>query len=78
MRFYYVYILASRSRVLYIGVTNDLGKRLADHRSFVNLTSFTARYKVTRLVHVEQFTEIAQAIAREKELKRGDARRRCD
>ena len=69
MHLYYVYILASRARALYIGVTNDLEKRLAYHRSFVNVASFTARYKVTRLVHVEEFTEITQAIAREKELK---------
>jgi len=69
VKLYYVYILASFRRVLYIGVTGNLEKRLAYHRSLENPTSFTARYGVTRLVHVEEFTDVNQAIAREKELK---------
>ena len=69
MKLYYVYILASLRRVLYIGITGDLGKRLAYHRMLVNPNAFTARYGITRLVHFEQFTEVDQAIAREKELK---------
>ncbi len=65
---YFVYILASRSRTLYIGVTNDLRSRLAQHRERVP-GSFTARYNIERLVHVERFQYIQNAIAREKELK---------
>ena len=68
-RRYYVYILASLRRVLYIGVTGNLDTRLAYHKALANPDSFTARYGITRLVHVEEFTEITQAIAREKELK---------
>ncbi len=68
-RLYYVYILASLRRVLYIGVTGNLDARIAYHRTLANPDSFTARYGVTRLVHVEDFTEVSQAIAREKELK---------
>ncbi len=68
MRTFYVYILASRSRVLYIGVTNDLGRRLAEHRSG-STPGFTSRYSVTRLVLLEDYPDPAAAIAREKQLK---------
>ena len=57
MRYYYVYILASIQRVLYIGVTNDLETRLASHRSKQYPRSFTATYNVNRLVYVEDYTE---------------------
>ncbi len=69
MKIYYVYILASRSRVLYIGITADLGKRLAWHRSGVNRSSFVRKYKVIHLMYWEEFTDVKQAIAREKQLK---------
>jgi len=66
----YVYILASeRNGTLYIGVTNDLVRRVFEHRE--NATEgFTQRYGVKRLVHYEQFDNIAAAIQREKTLKR--------
>ena len=67
MRTYYVYIMASRSRVLYVGVTNNLARRVNEHRSLV--AGFTSRYRVTRLVYFEEFTDIRDAIAREKEIK---------
>ena len=69
MRTYYVYILASVSRVLYIGVTSNLRLRIAHHKQKTG-TGFTARYNVTRLVYVEQTTDALAAIAREKQLKR--------
>ena len=65
---YFVYILASRSRTLYIGVTNNLRKRVLEHREQTPGT-FTARYKIIRLVYCEQFQYINNAIGREKELK---------
>ena len=68
-RLYYVYILASRTRVLYIGIARDLERRMNEHRSFENAKSFVATYKVTRLVYVEEYTDVRQAIAREKQLK---------
>jgi putative endonuclease len=66
---YYVYILASRiGGTLYIGVTNDLIRRVFEHKSkFVR--GFTKRYDVVRLVYYEQFDDIEQAILREKRLK---------
>jgi putative endonuclease len=69
MRLYYVYIMASLQRALYIGITSDLGKRVGEHKTLVYPNSFTGRYNITRLVHVEEFSEVEQAIAREKELK---------
>jgi len=69
MHLYYVYILASRSRVLYIGITRDVDARLSQHRSGLHPRSFVSQYKVTRLVYCEEFTDVRQAIAREKQLK---------
>ena len=66
---YYVYIMASCSRVLYTGVTNDLTRRVNEHKRGLN-AGFTRRYRVTRLVYFEEFADIRDAIAREKELKR--------
>ena len=65
---YYIYIMASRSRVLYTGVTNDLARRVNEHKQGL-ITGFTSRYRVSRLVHFEEFADIRDAIAREKEIK---------
>jgi putative endonuclease len=75
-RSYYIYILASRiGGTLYIGVTNDLIRRVAKHKSRI-AESFTKRYDVTRLVYFEIFDQIDQAIHREKLLKNGPVRGR--
>ncbi|HEU4828520.1 MAG TPA: GIY-YIG nuclease family protein, partial [Gemmatimonadales bacterium] len=66
-----VYILTTRRRtVLYTGVTNDIGRRINEHRMGLR-PSFTRRYNVTRLVHVEWFRDARTAIAREKQIKGG-------
>ena len=65
---YFVYIIASRSRTLYIGVTNDLIHRLRQHRHG-KADSFTARYRIHRLVYFERFQWVDKAIARDKLLK---------
>jgi putative endonuclease len=67
-RHYFVYILSSRSRTLYIGVTNNLSRRVQKHREGA-ADSFTRRYCIHRLVYVERFQYIDNAIAREKFLK---------
>jgi len=65
----FVYILASRPHgTLYIGVTNDLPRRVSEHRQGL-VPGFTRRYRVHRLVHWEAFGDIREAIAREKQLK---------
>ena len=65
---YWVYILSSRSRNLYIGVTNNLKHRTTAHRKEIEGTH-TAHYSIHRLVHFEYFQYIDKAIAREKQLK---------
>ncbi len=65
---YYVYIIASISKVLYIGVTNDLARRLLQHRLGTN-DGFTKKYNCKKLVYYEYYTDIKDAIRREKELK---------
>jgi len=67
VRTYHVYILASRSRRLYIGVTNNLVRRLWMHRD--GQVHTTAKYCIRRLVYVETTDDIRSAIAREKQLK---------
>ena len=67
---YFVYMLASRRYgTLYIGVTNDLGRRVSEHKTKV-IKGFTARYGVEKLVWAEPFDEIVDAIAYEKRIKR--------
>ena len=67
-RAYHVYIMSSPSRTLYTGVTNNLERRVFEHKE-QKPGSFTARYKVTSLVYYEEFGEINDAIAREKQIK---------
>jgi putative endonuclease len=66
---YYVYILASKSRVLYVGVTGFLMSRVMQHKTG-EVDSFTQRYKVNRLVYFETFQYVNNAIARETEIKK--------
>ena len=69
-RHFYVYILASKvGGTLYIGVTNDLVRRVAEHRLKV-MQGFTEKYDVVRLVYFEQFDDPEDAIRREKRLKK--------
>jgi putative endonuclease len=65
---YFVYILASKSRVLYIGITRHLAVRIAQHKAGT-FGSFTTRYKTYRLVYFERFFSPHTAISREKQLK---------
>jgi putative endonuclease len=67
---YFVYILASqRNGTLYVGVTNNLVRRIYEHREKL-IEGFTSQYKVTRLVWFDQTESIEEAIAHEKRLKR--------
>ncbi len=66
---YYVYILATdNNRVLYVGVTNNLERRLYEHQHQL-VDGFTKRYNVHKLVYFEESTDVNAAIAREKQLK---------
>ena len=67
---YHVYIMANaRFTTLYVGVTNDLTRRVFEHRRRTDPRSFTARYNLTRLVYFEDTSDVEAAIAREKQLK---------
>jgi putative endonuclease len=69
-RYFYVYILASRiGGTLYIGITNDLVRRVGEHRLGL-LEGFTKKYEVHRLVYFEQFEDVENAIRREKRLNK--------
>lgn len=65
---YYVYIMTNRSRTLYIGVTNDLQRRVWQHKRKA-LDGFTKKYNISMLVHAEETSDIHAAIMREKQLK---------
>jgi putative endonuclease len=65
---YSVYILASHKRTLYVGVTSDLWRRLAQHRQG-DERAFTHRYQTRRLVHCESYDLVGDALRREKQLK---------
>lgn len=65
---YYVYIMANLARTLYVGVTNDLQRRVYDHKNG-SFEGFTKRYRLTRLVHYEETNSVLEAIAREKQIK---------
>ncbi len=66
---YYVYILTNVKRnVMYVGVTNDLGKRVAEHRAGTG-GAFTRQYRVHTLVYAEEHQQIEDAIVREKQIK---------
>ena len=67
---YYVYFLTNwDNKVLYIGVTNNLERRLYEHRNSI-ADGFTAKYKLYKLVYIEESSNAADAIAREKQLKK--------
>ena len=65
---YFVYIVASRSHVLYVGVTNNLRRRVRQHQ-LGTFEGFSARYACNRLVWFQQFQYVNKAIAREKQIK---------
>ena len=67
---YYVYILTNwNNKVMYIGVTNDLARRVYEHKNKM-VDGFTKKYNVSKLVYFEQTTDVYSAISREKQLKK--------
>ncbi len=67
-RHYYMYMMASLSRRLYVGVTNNLQRRTREHKE-ARIPGFTATYRIHRLVYFESFQYVRSAIAREKQVK---------
>ena len=75
---YYVYIMTNKhNTVLYTGVTNDLARRVSEHRQKL-LPGFTSRYNVMKLVYYEAFEDVNAAIAREKQIKSGSREKKCE
>ena len=65
---YYVYVMANRSKTLYVGVTNNLERRVFEHKHGM-MEGFTSRYKLTKLVYHETTQDAESAIKREKQIK---------
>lgn len=65
---YYVYIATNKSRTLYVGVTNNLERRMYEHRQKAN-PGFTSRYNINKLVYFEVTSDVHSAISREKQIK---------
>jgi|SRR5579871_4633069 len=72
---FWVYILSSKSRRIYTGVTNDIGRRVREHKEG-RIEGFTRKYKINRLVYFERFHYVKNAIAPEKEIKSFDRAKR--
>ena len=68
MKTYYVYIMSSKSGTLYTGMTNDLERRVYEHKNKL-VDGFTKKYNVNRLVYYEETGDVDSAIAREKQIK---------
>ena len=69
MKEYYVYIMSNKSGTLYTGVTNDLERRVSQHKS-KTVRGFTEKYNITRLLYFESTNDVISAVAREKQIKR--------
>jgi putative endonuclease len=68
MKHYYVYIMTNKSRTLYTGVTNNLERRVYEHKNKL-VTGFTSKYNITQLVYYEETNDVQEALLREKQIK---------
>jgi putative endonuclease len=68
VKIYFVYIMTNRSKTLYTGVTNNLIRRVREHKTSTD-PSFADKYKIDRLVYFERFEDVRNAIEREKQIK---------
>jgi putative endonuclease len=65
---YFVYIMTNKSRMLYTGITNNIERRVYEHKNKL-IPGFTSKYNITKLVYYEAGSDISVAIAREKQIK---------
>jgi len=65
---YWVYILTNKSNTLYIGITNNLGRRIHEHKNKV-IKGFTKKYNINKLIYLQEFISPYEAIAAEKKIK---------
>ena len=74
---YYIYILSNKNKnVIYTGVTNDLVRRVYEHKNHLDKGSFTSRYNVENLVYYEVTSNVEAAIEREKQIKGWNRKRK--
>ena len=77
-RQYYIYIISNKGNTcLYTGVTNDLKRRVYEHRNKLR-EGFTRRYNITKLLHYQIFQDPYHAVSREKRIKRGSRQKKVD
>lgn len=76
---YYVYIMTNKSNeVLYTGITDDLVRRVYEHKKTLNKKSFTSRYNINKLVYYEIISSVYSAIEREKKIKSGSRMKKIE
>lgn len=68
MKQFYVYIMTNKSKTLYVGVTNNLQRRIYEHKNKI-IRGFTSKYNITKIVYFEVLNDIESAIKREKQIK---------
>ncbi len=68
MKHYYVYIMTNKSKTLYTGVTDDLERRVYEHKNKL-VAGFTSKYNITKLVYYGETNDVQEALAREKQIK---------
>ncbi|MGB5530508.1 MAG: GIY-YIG nuclease family protein [Ignavibacteriaceae bacterium] len=68
MKQFYVYIMTNKSKTLYVGVTNNLQRRVYEHKNQM-IEGFTSKYNITKVIYFEVFNDIESAIKREKQIK---------
>ena len=74
---FYVYILSNTNGILYTGMTNDIQRRIHEHKNGL-IKGFTKKYRINRLIFVEEFKYVNDAIEREKQIKGWDRKRKLD
>ena len=68
MKSYYIYVMTNKSRTLYTGVTNNLERRVYEHKNKL-VAGFASKYNITKLVYYEETNDVNMALAREKQIK---------
>ena len=75
MKRYFVYLMTNKSGTLYTGVTNNLFRRIYEHK-YKLINGFTKKYNINKLIYSEEFQDIDQAIYREKQIKSGSRKKK--
>ena len=76
---YYVYIVTNKNNtVLYTGVTSRISERIWEYKDKKDMKSFTARYRLSKLVYLEDYNDVRDAITREKQIKKGSRNKKIE